>query len=173
MLRNIVQDILVTESRKDVSKNKTKMCVFKKQAKIAFLLCESIKKFFFVSSRSYKGTSRGVCLRFWWNWNMLKRIKKNEIRVFLTVLLIILICSVRRLETEWEKRSEKTILLHKECSWINMHILRARAHRESRARSDAPSATSSGELASIARRCSSTNNFYSKYDPFFFSTAYF
>ena len=28
------------------------------------------------------GTSRGVRLRFWWNWNMLKRIKKNEIRVF-------------------------------------------------------------------------------------------
>ena len=30
----------------------------------------------------YKGTSRGVRLRFCWNWIMLKRIKKNEIRVF-------------------------------------------------------------------------------------------
>ena len=48
-----------------------------------------------------------------------------------------------------------------------MHILRARARRESRARSDAPSATSRGELASIARRCLSTNNFYLKCDPFF------
>ena len=45
-----------------------------------------------------------------------------------------------------------------------MYILRARARRESRAHSDA---TSRGELASIARRCSSTNNFYSKCDPFF------
>ena len=91
----------------------------------------------------------------------------------LTVLFTILICSVRRLETEWERRSEKTIFLYKEYSWINMHISRTKACRELRARSDAPSATSRGGLASIARRCSNTNNFYSKYDPFFFSTAYF
>ena len=35
-----------------------------------------------IHNRTYKGTSRGVRLRFWWNWNMLKRIKKKEIRVF-------------------------------------------------------------------------------------------
>ena len=70
--------------------------------------------------------------------------------------IIILICSGWRLETEWEKRSAETIILYKEYSWINMHILRERARRVSRARSDAPSATSRGELASIARWCSST-----------------
>ena len=56
----------------------------------------------------------------------------------MTVLFIILICSVWRLETEWERRSAETILLYKEYSWINMQILRARARRESRAHSDAP-----------------------------------
>ena len=35
-----------------------------------------------IKKTTNKGTSRGVRLRFWWNWNMLKRIKKNEIRVF-------------------------------------------------------------------------------------------
>ena len=42
------------------------------------------------------------------------------------------------LETEWERRSAETILLYKEYSWINMQILWARAHRESRAHSHAP-----------------------------------
>ena len=47
----------------------------------------------------------------------------------LTVLFIILICSVWRLETEWERRSAETILLYKEYCWINMHILRVRARQ--------------------------------------------
>ena len=37
-----------------------------------------------ISGITHKGTSRGVRLRFWWNWNMLKRIQKNEIRVLLS-----------------------------------------------------------------------------------------